>query len=124
MDRYPVVVETRVTHVVWVEAEDAAAAVEEIEDSGGADLDQLTDSSNVLDGDWEVRAPDEFDVRAIQYHEPEPDFHVRTHLAYLRELARAECVAAGHPGARPGYRGAIVCDLCSVMVSPAEVVAA
>jgi len=124
MVRYPVLIEMRSTHVVWVEADDQADAVEQIKDSGGADLDQLTDVSTLLDGDWEVTAPDEFDWHLIQGHEQQPDFHVRAHEAHLREAARAECAAAGHHQANHRrYRDDVECDLCRVVVATVEAVA-
>lgn len=119
MDRYPVIIETRMSHVVWIEAENPAAAVEDIEISGGADLDQLTDLTNLIDADWEVRAPDDPDWGAIRDHEPPADAHVRLHKAHQRELARADCAAAGHPEANRHRYGddVIECDLCRVVIA-------
>lgn len=56
-DCWPVLVTYTTTHLVWVEASDQAAAVSYME----TEPYERTNAQNVVDGDWETRAPESWE---------------------------------------------------------------
>jgi len=70
LDRYPVLITTTSTHLVMVAGTSQADAVAQIEDSGGADLDQFLDPDTLVEGDFTVRAvATEWDRRLVADHQ-------------------------------------------------------
>lgn len=70
LDLFPVLVTTTSTHVIYVGAVDEADALAQIEDNGGADLDQLLGTDTVVSGDFTVRVPvGEWDTRLLADHQ-------------------------------------------------------
>lgn len=69
LDLFPVLVTTTSTHVIYVGAVDEADALAQIEDNGGADLDQLLGDDTAVAGDFTVRVPaGEWDARLVAEH--------------------------------------------------------
>lgn len=102
---YPVIVKTVQEHVVWVEADSAAEAYEQLSDE--SDWYERIDERTTLAGSWhEVRPIETWDWDTVErggdwYQGLRADAHVEAwkHEQWRleREASQAACRTAGHP---------------------------
>ena len=118
---WPVLVVEHKQHIVWIEADTQADAVEQLRNDGEW-YEHIRDNETCASFWHEVDPPTEYDWWTV-YHGGEgypglkADAHVQVHKATQYAAARAAekkaCAAAGHPDVRFYSTGDPHCPCCS-----------
>lgn len=125
-DRYPVIVEYTMRHVVWVEAASSADAAEEISDTA---YEWTDDATTLMSATWKTSEPDSWDWDDIEYGGDSypgtlADAHVQRHREHLRAIEYAHSQATVDDEDREVEAGRLdpasrrTCQLCRVWREP------